>query len=254
MTLSEAGPAVHPERTTAQHRDFEPARDGSFGDLPSGAAPAIARTLADEHSIVYQLVETSSPGIATYSAENPAQGMRYSFDPDRVWIHSKAGGWTWGLRLDRWGYAEAMLPAPAPVVSASTTEITYQRGPSLTEWYLNTPWGLEQGFTVSRPPRVAAQATSQQASPLTLELKVAGNLEPRLESRTDLGLYAAHGQVARYAGLYAFDAAGQDLPAHLELVGDTLRLVIDDSNARYPVTIDPWIQLAELNAAEGGGA
>ena len=258
VSLSAASGTAHLERTRVQHRALEPAQDGSFSDLPRGAAPAIARTLADELSKDYHLSEASSGGTAHYSAENPAHGMRFTFDSEGVRIHSQAGDWTWGLRLARWGYAGTMLAAPAPIVNASSTEVTYKRGRTLTEWYLNTPWGLEQGFTLSRPPPASSQAQESalgpQPVPLVLELKVAGNLQARLDGRTDLGLYSARGQVARYAGLYAVDAAGQNLPAHLELEGDTLRIVVDDRTARYPVTIDPWIQLAELNASEGGGA
>ena len=258
VSLSAASGTAHLERTRVQQRAFEPAQDGSFSDLPLGAAPAIARTLADELSKDYHLSEASSGGTAHYSAENPAHGMRFTFDSEGVRMHSKAGDWTWGLRLARWGYAGTMLAAPAPIVNASSTEVTYKRGRTLTEWYLNTPWGLEQGFTLSRPPPASSQAQESalgpQPVPLVLELKVAGNLQARLDGRTDLGLYSARGQVARYAGLYAVDAAGQNLPAHLELEGDTLRIVVDDRTARYPVTIDPWIQLAELNASEGGGA
>lgn len=50
-----------------------------------------------------------------------------------------------------WNGCERCSPAQAPVAAAQThingTCITYQRGP-ITEWYINRPIGLEQGFTL----------------------------------------------------------------------------------------------------------
>jgi hypothetical protein len=66
--------------------------------------------------------------------------------------------------------------------------------------------------------------------------------------------------LARYTGLYAYDAEGQTLPAQMRLSGCepalaskacNLQLVVDASDAVYPLTIDPWLQQAKLTASDG---
>jgi hypothetical protein len=74
-----------------------------------------------------------------------------------------------------------------------------------------------------------------------------------MESNGDgLSLTADDGKrVFRYSGLTAHDASGRKLPAWLELSAGELLLRTDDTGARYPVVVDPWIQLAELTASDG---
>ena len=55
----------------------------------------------------------------------------------------------------------------------------------------------------------------------------------------------------RYSGLVAWDADGQSLPAQMVLEGQTVRWVVQDQGARYPVTIDPWVQQVKLTATDG---
>ncbi len=55
----------------------------------------------------------------------------------------------------------------------------------------------------------------------------------------------------RYTGLEAHDADGQPLHASMELRGNSLRLLVDDHDARYPVVVDPLFQVAILTASDG---
>ena len=54
-----------------------------------------------------------------------------------------------------------------------------------------------------------------------------------------------------YGGLSAYDATGRKLPAWLEMKGSRLLLKADDTKARYPVVIDPLVQMAQLSASDG---
>jgi uncharacterized protein (DUF2345 family) len=124
--------------------------------------------------------------------------------------------------------------------------VEYRRG-SLTEWYVNGPAGLEQGFTITKPP---GQANHR---PLTIALSLSKDLTAIVgENRTDLRLKGPGGKAGlRYRGLSAADADGKKLPAWLEVQGEQLLLRVGDTVARYPVVIDPWVQLAELTASDG---
>jgi hypothetical protein len=116
----------------------------------------------------------------------------------------------------------------------------------LTEWYVNGPLGIEQGFSIAERP---AQA---HGLPLTIALALSGDLAPVLENDGQaLTLRNSRGAALKYSGLTAQDADGKDLHAWLELQDDQLLLRIDDAGVRYPIVIDPWIQLAELSASDG---
>ncbi len=84
-----------------------------------------------------------------------------------------------------------------------------------------------------------------------LAIRISGSLLPeqvgsQIVFRTKSGVTAL-----RYGQLSALDAAGRRLPAHMQLRNRTLELVVHDSNARYPVRIDPFIQQGEK--LTGGG-
>jgi trimeric autotransporter adhesin len=64
-------------------------------------------------------------------------------------------------------------------------------------------------------------------------------------------LLSARGVSLAYGGLIATDARGRRLPAHIQLLGDRLSLVIDDRGARYPLRVDPFVQQAKLTASDG---
>src|ERR1700681_3996433 len=72
------------------------------------------------------------------------------------------------------------------------------------------------------------------------------------ESRQSLILSgeAGHSQL-RYGGLFAYDADGKQLLTWLELKGKSPLLRVRDESARYPLVIDPLIELAQLTASNG---
>ena len=108
-----------------------------------------------------------------------------------------------GLRLAAYGYGERLqTPAPASIHAAGT-RIEYRRGP-LTEWYVNAPQGLEQGFTLRE------RQERPQGRPLKIELAVSGGLRPALVGE-HIELRRDGRAVLLYTDLRAWDAAGQAL-------------------------------------------
>ena len=45
----------------------------------------------------------------------------------------------------------------------------------------------------------------------------------------------------RYTDLFAEDADGRLLPTSMRLVGQHIELHVDDSQARYPIVVDPLV-------------
>ena len=150
---------------------------------------------------------------------------------------------TFGLHLVAYGYGRYLPAVVSPSPIGAGPRVEYRRGP-LTEWYLNDARGLEQGFTLREPP------PNPDGGPLALELAVSGSLIPKLSSD---GIQLRHGgrEVLRYDGLRAWDARGHALAAHMELRGGTIRLLVSDAGAVYPVTVDPWVQQQRLTASDG---
>ena len=63
----------------------------------------------------------------------------------------------------------------------------------------------------------------------------------------------------RESDLSAADARGRSLPVRFRRVAGGLAIAVDTRRAKYPVTVDPLVQQAELTATdgyayEGGGA
>src|SRR5688572_19622937 len=55
------------------------------------------------------------------------------------------------------------------------------------------------------------------------------------------------------ADLNSWDADGKVLPSSMALFDDTISLVVDDREARYPVVVDP-ISLSTVTSENGGSA
>ena len=129
------------------------------------------------------------------------------------------------------------LTAPAGArLSADGARIEYQRG-SVTEWYVNDGRGLEQGFTLDAPPA--------GSGPVVVELAPTGGFTPVLDAAGDLVHFVGDGTTFTYSGLYAFDAAGDAVPATLGVTEGKVTLTADDAGAAYPLTIDPIITTDE---------
>ena len=158
---------------------------------------------------------------------------------------------TWSLSLASYGYGEAFQPVVSSEPTARDNRIEYSRG-DLTEWYVNGPFGLEQGFTLAAPP------SGRTGGPLTLALSMSGDLNAAVDKGgKGLSLSASDGTaLLRYTGLIAYDADSRELATWLEIQLDNqsnstlLFIRVDDTGARYPLTIDPFFQKARLTASD----
>ena len=143
------------------------------------------------------------------------------------------------LRLARIGRTSGGLSEVAVGELTSDGPRVEIRRAGLQEWYLNTPAGLEQGFTIeARPPA---------GGPLVLELEV-GSATARLDGDTVV-FASGTGRQLRYGHLAVYDAKGAVQPARLEVPSaDVVRIFVEDIGAAYPIVIDPLI--AGFAAAE----
>ena len=202
-----------------------------YDSLAAAYQAARYRVEPNEHPAV--------PGQSAWHADNPAQEMGADFAADAVHItasESDGAATTVVLRLTGYGYSSNQQPPARAVLRADENRITYDRG-VLREWYINDRGGLEQGFTLTQPPAVPT------GGPLVLTMAIDSGLQTRLAA--DSGRIQFVDSMDRvqfqYADLKAWDAAGRKLPAKMLASNGRIALLINDSGATYPVTIDPLI-------------
>ena len=197
-----------------------------------------------------------------YDADNPAQHLTASFTPEGVELtwQPQAGGpqWRLGMTLFAYGYGNRIVELRAGQINAHDNRVDIARtakdrlGTAVDEWYVNNADGLEQGFVVPQPPA----GSDRGAAWLRLGLRVSGEMRPEVEADGQrLILKRTDGEVAlSYRGLRAWDAAGRELSARMEVRGPELWLEVADGEAVYPVTIDPtFVEDQKLTASDGTG-
>jgi hypothetical protein len=201
---------------------------------------------------------TGQDGV--WQACNPGQQWTTRFDGRGFVTEPRGGSWQWGLELTRYGFpgSERALADSASVTPAGQ-RLTYGWDDALQEWFVNDTRGLEHGFTVqTRPAGAAADA------PLRFEFDVRGSLAAKVAD-DGLGvqfLDADGTTVLNYDGLKVWDADGKILTSRFTATplptehqtpntehSASFTLLVDERNARYPLTIDPIAQQAYLKAS-----
>jgi hypothetical protein len=191
-----------------------------------------------------------------YQADNLTQRFRTVFNAEGIQISSQRGGSKQvTVRLARVGYGSDLSQISSqPALRVEGSRIVYEYQPiekriatKIEEWYVNQPQGLEQGFTIYEP--INQNPDSQL---LRLELESSGQLVPAMNAAA-IEFNSADGEKCfRYGDIYAVDANGRVLPSRLSLEQNRISCEIDDSEARYPITIDPnWTQQTVLTASDG---
>ena len=170
-------------------------------------------------------------------AGNESQRLTARFDDRGVLVRS--GATTFGLQLLAWGTAGHTTPVAAAAPNADANRVTYSHG-ALTEWYVNGPLGLEQGFDVRTP---ATTASDQ----LAIVLGLRGNAHARANGHGGLSLTGPGDERLSYAGLSATDARGRVLGTSLTAAAGRAVIHVDTAGAVYPLRIDPFIQVTKLN-------
>jgi hypothetical protein len=217
--------------------------------LPGATAPRTP-SLASRHALLSDSVRmpislapaaSGSIGVSDRSFWPVRQGASFLTQGGR--IHGifnasgaalRVGKATVALSLAGVGRGRSLDPVAAVAPTRAANQILYRHG-SIGEFYRNGPYGLEQGFTV--PKRAWAGSGS-----LVVALGISGSLVPEQVGSQILLRTKSGATALRYGQLSAVDAAGRRLPAQMQIRNGTLELLIDDSNARYPLRIDPFVQ------------
>lgn len=196
--------------------------------LPTELVPPVARTLAARSPATWNAHITKQ----TLAFNNPTQHLIASFNRNGVQLEfsgkpqAQLGMQLLAMHSGKINYA--VTPAK---LSAKYNRVDLVHGHGLTEWYVNSPLGVEQGFTLTQPPAPTRSLSLVFKLAGTLTAKLAGN---SIEFRNPKGQ-----NLLRYGNLLAYDADHHVLPAYMALTGQKLDLAIDTRGANYPITIDP---------------
>ncbi|USF87813.1 Ig-like domain-containing protein [Candidatus Endoriftia persephone] len=168
---------------------------------------------------------------------NVGHGFQVTINPEQLDLKTAKGD-SLTLSLSAWGYEDALQPTAKGNIKISGNRVDIDHGHGLNEWYLNGAFGVEQGFTLSHAPDGAQTGSGN----LRVDLSLGGNLRPEMDEE-GLVFKDSKGRVQlSYGQLTAFDADGNILDAKMAITEGMLRLSVDDSNARYPLVIDPLLE------------
>ena len=233
-----------------------PADDAS---VPRGLAPSDWSSVRAAYEAGRHAVHADDAVPGHFVARNPGQQWLTRFDGRGFSTTPNAGGWSWGLDLVSYGRGEAQHTINGTAcVQMSGGRVEYAWNPALTEWYINDQRGFEHGYTLRESPEGASGPDGM----LHFTLVVRGDLIPNVsDNGRDVAFTTATEGVTTtaltYNNLKVFDADGVHLAASFQAITTAagtpaLRLTIDDTHARYPITIDPVAQQAYLKASNTG--
>ena len=220
---------------------WEPSQQTTLNDLPQALKYQVSASMGKNQPDYHAKKQGDG-----YLADNPNQDYLVQFNEQGMILN--AGGARLGFILSGVGYGDLSSPAVAATPIAKDNRIEYQRG-NVTEWYVNGPLGLQQGFTLQERPEISSTSALRE---LRLELTVTDGWQADLaNSEQDLKLIAEDGFSLNYSGLIAYDANNKELPARFTINqnSDIVHILVDDFGANYPITIDPFIQQAYLKAS-----
>jgi hypothetical protein len=223
------------------------------------------------HGAIYQIERRDAPRLGqnrpTYHASNPRNKLDAYFTPSATQIICRWNGKgrigvadreaSVSMELTGYGYGQDLTALGPGEIAVSDQRIQNTRtadaggGQLVTEWYVNKPDGLEQGFTIAARPKTASRGNW-----LGISLEVNGSLRAR-QQKGGKGIFleTAEGRrVLQYGGLRAEDSRGRDLAADMRVDGRKVMLMVDDQQATYPLSIDPTFTFQqELTASDGQG-
>ena len=213
-------------------------------ETPSTASDADLASLREAFQVAS--FEARPEGMGQRLLNQPGQ-LLADLDGRNMTVRPFEGTWSWGLELSSFGFDGAMqTTAERAQVKAQGNSVTYNWSANLDEWFINDARGIEHGYTLRTRP-----SAGDSAGPLTFELDVLGELRPEiLSDASGVRFLDPSGACAMtYTGLTVFDATGATFDAQFQSRGDELAVLIDESDAVYPLTIDPMIQQAYIKAS-----
>jgi ribosomal protein S9 len=238
---------VAPPRDASAALPGKPQQLTSPDQVPQGLAKSDWSSIRAAHTAWEHSFQPVKGGA--WQARNKGQQWSTQFDGRGFTAKPQGADWQWGLELRSYGFGKKQTAVGGqPAVKAEGQRLSYQWDSDVQEWFINDQRGLEHGFNVARRPQGATEKAA-----LDMVLGTRGTLKASVaaDAQTVYFRDGAGAPVVTYAGLKVWDADGKVLPSRF-LAGPSggIILRVDESSARYPITIDPIAQQAYLKASQ----
>jgi hypothetical protein len=213
-----------------------------FAQVAKGAgSPTAAAGRLESLPVQAQAVVSASlaSGDPAFAASRVGSGFRLAGGGVSALLDSRgalaASGGSVVMRLVGVGRPGRMRVFSSSAPVASGNQVDY-RGARVAEWFRAGPLGIEQGFGLRIRP-------GGSGGVVVLRLSLGGSLVAQTASAGLQFVSRSGGVLLRYGGLQVVDASGRALRSSLLLRGRSLLVRLNDEEARYPVTVDPLLQL-----------
>ena len=227
----------------------------------------VEKNLRDlEYHVTWRGASPGKNSELSWQVSNPAQGFHAAFTEAGIRVApqplNEKAGWELQMTLAGIGRDARALEIGSPHLVAEGPRLEYLRG-NVTEWYANGPKGLEQGFTLQGPPDIKARPgrfvagarRGDTKGEVWVSLTFDGSLWASVSTDGQVVDFAPRSggmTVLHYGKLEVRDAKDRKLPSWMEGFTEAgrrgIRIVVDDSDAVYPVTIDPLLTSASWTA------
>ena len=188
------------------------------------------------------------PFAATPGGFSIDSGLQVRIDKEGA--HASSGGEALSLHLSSWGRADDSrgVGPVAPVLGSCVLEQLNEDGcvrrverpfDGITEWFTYGAAGLQQAWTIFERPGLA-----DDTRPLRLRVSFQGAALTSVD-RDKARLVGANTGWT-YSGLRAWDAMGRELTAWMEDGRGTIKILVNDADAVFPITVDPDLAANEF--------
>jgi len=212
----------------------KPLSASQFEQVPKLMLPVLAESLGSGQKS-YHMREDG----AEFKATTHSQGIESAF-------HSQ------GITLTRQNNSISMRLSGAKELGpdrVSPNKVEYKRD-GITEWYVNGPMGIEQGFTLQNQPRTQ-EGRDEVVIGIKLDFDEGISALQSPDKNVIRFIEQKSGKdVLRYRGLFAYDSTGKELPSKMNLLDNRIIISVDDRTAKYPIVIDPFIEIQKIFASD----
>jgi hypothetical protein len=166
----------------------------------------------------------------SYSAWNVGEGVKIRITgEDGVLVSHRNGSLR--MRCENLGRDDEVKSVEKGRPVADGRRVDLLRNGSV-EWFINHDEGIEQGMVIYTRPGGYGN--------LRVGYTLSGDLIPGINGDV-LTFSDQSGPVLIYSGLKVTDSTGREIPSSVSLAGNMMSWDIDDSDAVYPVFVDPTI-------------
>ena len=245
--------------TTGEHKNNT--QQIEAGQTPEGVSKSAWQDIQTQIRLnKYKAYNTDSGG---YKSSNPANGWHidYGLDgtttlsPLNIANENSDDNYHVSLRLNSVAYQNHTMDSKdrssSPIfdkplaLSYENNRLNYRWNDNITEYWINSEQKLEQWFEIKQRPNYHSQQA--QTGPLEMRMTLDTDLEVSLNNNN-----LRVGQMT-YNKLKVWDANHEIVPAQLALDNNDLKILLEDENATYPLTIDPsFSQEAYIKASNTG--